>query len=291
MSATDQPIVQGQALVTPRCLRKVGLNVELQASDWGTLITRRTSKEPVEKGGWSIFHTWLVGPDIISPAVNFPLRGNGEKAWFGWPTDAKIEELMRRLVQGARPRGAEEARRRDPGRGLYDDVPYVPTGQFIVADRLPQEPRRHDHRAGRLPVERREEMSVQSAQRSPRAPRARADSLRDDDRADMFAYIIRRILATIPVMAVVALFVFSLLHLSPGRPGGDHRRRHRDRRRHRPHPRSSSASTSRSSSSSATWVWALLHGDLGISIFTNLPVIQADRAAGRADRRADALRR
>ena len=34
----------------------------------------------------------------------------------------------------------------------------------------------------------------------------------------MFAYIIRRILATIPVMAVVALFVFSLLYLSPGDP-------------------------------------------------------------------------
>ena len=34
----------------------------------------------------------------------------------------------------------------------------------------------------------------------------------------MFAYIVRRIMATIPVMAVVALFVFSLLHLSPGDP-------------------------------------------------------------------------
>ena len=34
----------------------------------------------------------------------------------------------------------------------------------------------------------------------------------------MFAYIVRRILATIPVMAIVALFVFSLLHLSPGDP-------------------------------------------------------------------------
>ncbi|MGA7260898.1 MAG: ABC transporter permease, partial [Stellaceae bacterium] len=34
----------------------------------------------------------------------------------------------------------------------------------------------------------------------------------------MFAYIIRRILATIPVMAVVALFVFALVHLSPGDP-------------------------------------------------------------------------
>ena len=35
---------------------------------------------------------------------------------------------------------------------------------------------------------------------------------------DMFAYVVRRVLATIPVMAVVALFVFSLLYIAPGDP-------------------------------------------------------------------------
>ena len=34
----------------------------------------------------------------------------------------------------------------------------------------------------------------------------------------MYAYIVKRILATIPVMAVVAVFVFGLLHLTPGDP-------------------------------------------------------------------------
>ena len=42
MSATDQPIAHGQALVTLDALRGAGLNVEFQANDWGTLITRRT---------------------------------------------------------------------------------------------------------------------------------------------------------------------------------------------------------------------------------------------------------
>ena len=50
ISATDQPIVHSQSLLTAEMLRKLGLNVELQAGDWGTLITRRTSKEPVDKG-------------------------------------------------------------------------------------------------------------------------------------------------------------------------------------------------------------------------------------------------
>ena len=34
----------------------------------------------------------------------------------------------------------------------------------------------------------------------------------------MYAYIVKRILATVPVMAVVAVFVFGLLHLTPGDP-------------------------------------------------------------------------
>ena len=54
-------------------LKKMGLNAEIQAGDWGTLITRRAVKEPVDKGGWSIFHTWLVGPDMVNPAVEVPV--------------------------------------------------------------------------------------------------------------------------------------------------------------------------------------------------------------------------
>jgi peptide/nickel transport system permease protein len=87
----------------------------------------------------------------------------------------------------------------------------------------------------------------------------------------VFAYIVRRILATIPVMAVVAIFVFALLYLSPGDPAaiiaGDN---------------ATSADIARIHASLgldrpiyvqfASWLWNLLHGDLGISIFTNLPV-------------------
>src|SRR5499433_408880 len=57
IDATDQPIVHSQSLLTVETLKKLGLNAEVQAGDWGTLITRQTSKEPVDKGGWSIFHT------------------------------------------------------------------------------------------------------------------------------------------------------------------------------------------------------------------------------------------
>jgi peptide/nickel transport system permease protein len=87
----------------------------------------------------------------------------------------------------------------------------------------------------------------------------------------MLAYAIRRILATIPVMAIVALFVFSLLYIAPGDPAaviaGD---------------QASPADVERIRISLGLdrpfvvrfgdWVWHILHGDLGTSIFTNLPV-------------------
>jgi len=132
LSATDQSIVHGQALVTLEALRKAGLNVELQANDWGTLITRRTSKEPVEKGGWSIFHTWTSAPDFFSPAVNIPVRGSGEKAWFGWPTDAKTEALVDDWFKAQELATQKKLAADIQVEAYTNDVPYVPTGQFVV---------------------------------------------------------------------------------------------------------------------------------------------------------------
>jgi peptide/nickel transport system permease protein len=87
----------------------------------------------------------------------------------------------------------------------------------------------------------------------------------------MASYILRRVLATLPVMAIVAFFVFSLLYIAPGDPAaviaGD---------------QASPADVERIRQSLGldqpflvqfwTWLWRILHGDLGTSIFTNLPV-------------------
>ena len=87
----------------------------------------------------------------------------------------------------------------------------------------------------------------------------------------MFAYFIRRLLATIPVMGVVALFVFSLLYLTPGDPAaiiaGDIATEE-DIAKIRAKLGLDQSYFVRF----GTWLWALAHGDLGTSIFTNLPV-------------------
>ena len=87
----------------------------------------------------------------------------------------------------------------------------------------------------------------------------------------MFAYVVRRLGATVVVMAVVALVVFSLLYFTPGDPAailaGD-AATDDDIRRIREKLGLNEPFFVRFGG----WIWALLHGDLGTSIFTNLPV-------------------
>jgi peptide/nickel transport system permease protein len=87
----------------------------------------------------------------------------------------------------------------------------------------------------------------------------------------MISYILRRILATLPVMAIVALFVFSLLYIAPGDPAvviaGDQASPEDVER-----IRQSLGLDRPFVVQFGSWLWHILHFDLGTSIFTNLPV-------------------
>jgi peptide/nickel transport system substrate-binding protein len=132
LSATDQPIVHGQALVTADALKKVGLNIDLQANDWGTLITRRTSKEPIDKGGWNLFHTWTTTTDLSTPALNALVRGNGDKAWFGWPNDPQLEAMVSQWFKAPDEAGRKQLAGEIQVEAYTKEIPYVPTGQFLI---------------------------------------------------------------------------------------------------------------------------------------------------------------
>jgi len=130
MDAVDQPVAHTQALVVSDLLKKIGINVDLQAMDWGQLVTRRASKEPIDKGGYNIFATGWVGADLLDPVLNLPLKTTGEGAWFGWPKDDKIEALRGQWVKAAtldeRKKLAAQIQER-----AFEVVPYLPTGQWM----------------------------------------------------------------------------------------------------------------------------------------------------------------
>jgi len=92
----------------------------------------------------------------------------------------------------------------------------------------------------------------------------------------MYAYVIRRILATVPVVAVVTIFIFLLLHLTPGDPAaviaGEYAT-----------PDAIEKIRARLGLDQPAyiqffkWVGALAQGDLGVSVFSNLPVAELIR--------------
>ena len=109
MQPTDIPITSAFSLVAAETMRSLGMEVELQAMDWSTLTSRRAKKDPVDQGGWNVFHTWWIGGDLVNPIAAVGLSGGGtEKAWFGWPTDAKLEELRDKFAFTSDPAEQKE---------------------------------------------------------------------------------------------------------------------------------------------------------------------------------------
>src|SRR5579875_858705 len=84
--------------VAAASLKKIGINVDDRAMDWGTVVQRRASKQPLDKGGWSLFCTSFPAADYVDPLSAPAIRGNGGAAWFGWPTDEKIETLREEWI-------------------------------------------------------------------------------------------------------------------------------------------------------------------------------------------------
>ena len=241
---TDIPITKAQGDVAADLLARIGMNVDYQALDWGTVGARRAKKDPVAQGGWNIFFTWHAGADCINPAPYTALVATGDKAWFGWPKSDAVQAGIADWY-AAPDAAAEKAALVKTNIAAFEDVVYAPDGVLPDLSILEQE-------------------AVRRGQGAVPGVLGRQEGL-------MFAYTLRRVASTIPVMAIVALFVFSLLYLAPGDPAaiiaGD---------------QASPADVERIRASLGLdrpflvrfgeWVWHVLNGDLGQSIFTNLPV-------------------
>ncbi len=129
LGATTIPTIWAEAQVASDMLTKAGFNIDLQGLEWGTVVQRRASREPVDKGGWNIFYTYLGGFGNISPAPNIAIRGNGTAAWFGWPTNEKIEALYAAWFE-APDQAAQHKICEDMQLAFWQDPTYVPMGMY-----------------------------------------------------------------------------------------------------------------------------------------------------------------
>lgn len=126
----DLAVTTQMAQVVYDQLTRAGLNMDIQAMDWGTAAQRRTSKAPPDKGGWNVFVTFLESTNNFSPAGHLGLRGNGALAYPGWPTAPKLESLRQQWFAAA-DIGAEQQIARAMQRQFWEDVPYIPLGEHF----------------------------------------------------------------------------------------------------------------------------------------------------------------
>jgi len=130
IAPTDFPTLFAVSQVTNDLLRKLGVNVDFVSTDWGTLVQRRASREPIDKGGWNIFHTTWSGADHVNPAAHVPMRGNGTAGWFGWATDPETERLRTEWFAATDPAAQKAATDGMQARAMAT-MPYVPLGAFL----------------------------------------------------------------------------------------------------------------------------------------------------------------
>jgi peptide/nickel transport system substrate-binding protein len=131
LDAVDIPVPHSHALVAADLLHKLGLSVEIAASDWGNLTIRRASKKPIDEGGWNVFGTSWFGADMLHPGLNQSLRANGDAAWFGWPQDDTLEALRSQWMRATDSEARQEIAAAIQERA-FEVVPYIPTGQWKV---------------------------------------------------------------------------------------------------------------------------------------------------------------
>ncbi len=132
MAPGDVGALKAQPIVAAQLLRDAGFKVDVQATDWQTVVARRASQKPPKEGGWNMFFTNWVSADIMNPVVNVSVGGRGTKGgWFGWADDPKVEALRDAFARASSP-DEQKKIAADIQKEAYDQVLYIPLGQYLL---------------------------------------------------------------------------------------------------------------------------------------------------------------
>ena len=134
MDPADQPLIHAATLVTAQNLKAIGMNVELQGTDWSTLSARRPIKDHPDqnRGGWHIFHTTGPGIAQANPLGNsvVPTPCDG-KNYAGWPCDDALEKARLDFITADTPE-KQKAVVDQVQTHFYRVLPYIILGQFMA---------------------------------------------------------------------------------------------------------------------------------------------------------------
>ncbi|WP_188966645.1 ABC transporter substrate-binding protein [Neoroseomonas lacus] len=132
LAATDYTQFKAIGEVMADVMGRIGMNVDYVATDWGTMLSRRNNRGPVDQGGWSCFNTGWEGADHMDPSNHYAIRGDGDQrsGWPGWCVSPKLEELRDAWFEAPNLAAQQEICRQMQVQCMVD-VPSIPLGQYL----------------------------------------------------------------------------------------------------------------------------------------------------------------
>lgn len=121
---TDVAVLANLPPIAKSQLEKAGFKVDMQSTDWQTILGRLAKKE-----GWNIFITAWNGADIMNPVMNAFLNSSCEKARAGWPCDPEMEKLREQYTRATTADQQKKIAEAVQLRAI-DQTQYVPLGQW-----------------------------------------------------------------------------------------------------------------------------------------------------------------
>ena len=132
LNPTDLPAIGPHGEITADLLTRLGMKVDLQSMDWGTVNQRRVNRDPVARQGWSIFHINTPGIAISNPALDFFIRGQGGNGgFFGWFDSPEMERIAAEWLDSGSD-AADDAIFDRAQTLAFEQAPIVPLGMFDV---------------------------------------------------------------------------------------------------------------------------------------------------------------
>jgi peptide/nickel transport system substrate-binding protein len=131
VAPSDLPAIFTMSQVVADQLTKMGLNIDFQVTDWGTMISRIAKKDPVAQGGWNLYCVTWAGLTVSNPGSSYPLRANGGAANTGWPTDPVLEDLRLKWLDTGDVTAQQAIARQIQARA-FESLPFIPLGQWFT---------------------------------------------------------------------------------------------------------------------------------------------------------------
>ena len=134
MAPSDFATINAASLTTAAMLRKIGVNVDLQVMDWGTLDLAAAREGPAvqEPGGLAhLPHRLRTTPALKDPWGHANISTACDKAWFGWPCSPRATKALEDLGNRAPGTDAFKKGLTEYHSALMENIPYVPAGRVL----------------------------------------------------------------------------------------------------------------------------------------------------------------